>query len=65
MKKKNCIDCGNRLVKDDIALSKKMFGREIDKFYCIKCISIVFDCDIEDLKIKIVEFKEQGCTLFL
>jgi hypothetical protein len=24
-----------------------------------------FGCDEEDLKIKIREFKEQGCTLFL
>ena len=66
MKKQQiCTECGNILTKDEIALSKKLLGRKIVVFYCIKCLAAELDCEIEDLIIKIQEFKEQGCTLFL
>lgn len=65
MKQKTCADCGVVLKKDDVALSQKMFGREIVKFNCIACLATILDCKVEDLIVKIQEFKEQGCTLFL
>lgn len=64
-KKTTCIDCETILQKDEIALSKKMLGRAVTKFYCIKCLAEMLDCDPDDLLIKIQEFKEQGCSLFL
>ena len=60
-----CADCGVAVRKDEIALSKKMLGRTITKFYCLNCLAVILDCDVEDLAVKIQEFKEQGCTLFL
>jgi len=63
--KKKCIECRATLKKDEIALSKKMLGHEITNYYCIKCLAEALDCDLEDLIIKIQEFKENGCTLFL
>ncbi|SHI41834.1 hypothetical protein SAMN02745691_00220 [Parasporobacterium paucivorans DSM 15970] len=63
--KKLCIDCNGQLSKDEVALSKKMLGRDIAEFYCIVCLAEFIVCDQEDLVIKIQEFKEQGCTLFL
>lgn len=60
-----CIDCGKRLSKDEVALSQKMLGREITEFYCIDCLAEFFECARDDLEVKILEFKEQGCTLFL
>ena len=65
MKKKTCIQCGATLEKDEVALSQKMLGKEITSFYCIECLAIELDCDSDDLAIKIQEFKEQGCALFL
>ena len=65
MKQKTCTDCGVALKKDEVALSKKMLGREIIKFYCIECIAVILGCEVDDLVVKIQEFKEQGCTLFL
>jgi len=65
MKQKTCTDCGVDLKKDEVALSKKMLGREITKLYCISCLATTLDCEAEDLMVKIQEFKEQGCTLFL
>ena len=53
------------LSKDEIALSQKMLGRDILKFYCIGCLAESLDCNPDDLVVKIQEFKEQGCTLFL
>lgn len=65
MKQKTCADCGVTLKKDEVALSKKVLGRQITKFCCIDCLAVILDCGVEDLVVKIQEFKEQGCTLFL
>lgn len=63
--RKACIECGKNLNKDEVALSQKMLGREITEFYCIDCLAEYIECDRDDLEVKIEEFKEQGCTLFL
>jgi hypothetical protein len=64
-KRNKCITCGVLLKRDEVALSRKMLGRQIMKFYCIDCLAEVLGCDPDDLAVKIEEFKEQGCTLFL
>ena len=63
--KKLCVECGKTLTKDEVALSQKMLGLDINDFYCIDCLAEYFECDRDDLEVKIQEFKEQGCTLFL
>lgn len=63
--RKICIDCVKSLSKDEVALSQKMLGREIAEFYCIDCLAEHLECDRDDLEVKIQEFKEQGCALFL
>jgi hypothetical protein len=60
-----CCECKSRLDKDYIALSKKLLGRNISQLYCITCLAIFLECEVSDLEIKIMEFKEQGCALFL
>lgn len=65
MIKKVCCDCGKKLKKDEIALAQKMIDVDTEEFYCLPCMAEYFGCDEEDLVIKIKEFKEQGCTLFL
>ena len=67
MKKKTkaCCECEKTLKKDEVALCKKLLGVDIEEFYCIDCLSEFLGCTKEDLEIKIQEFKEQGCTLFL
>jgi len=59
-----CQYCEKELSRDEIALSKKLLGRDIKKFMCLECLADHLDCTVEDLQIKIEEFKEQGCTLF-
>lgn len=65
MKKNVCCDCGKSLKKDEIALTRKLIDPDAEEFYCLNCMSDYIGCTVEDLKDKIVEFKEQGCTLFL
>lgn len=64
-KKEICVDCGRQLTKDEVALNKKLISLDIKEFRCLSCLSESFDCEVEDLQIKIDEFKEQGCTLFI
>jgi hypothetical protein len=60
-----CYECKSRLDKDYIALSKKLLGRNTSQFYCIACLAKFLECEQSDLEIKMMEFKEQGCALFL
>jgi hypothetical protein len=64
-KAKVCCDCKKVLIKDEIALSRKLIDSDTEDFYCLSCMSEICGCTVDDLKIKIQEFKEQGCTLFL
>lgn len=64
-RKENCCECGKALTKDEVALTRKLTDIDTAEFYCIGCFAEYLGCKIEDLEIKISEFKEQGCTLFL
>lgn len=66
MKKKiMCVDCNSQLSKDEIALNKKLISRTVTELRCLECMSESLGCTTEDLEMKIEEFKEQGCTLFV
>ena len=60
----HCKFCEIKLSKDEIALSKKLLGKDTTKLLCIACLADFLDCSEDDLYTKIIEFKEQGCTLF-
>ena len=60
-----CCECGRKLKKHEVALCKKLLASDTEDFYCIDCFADYLGCTIDDLKIKIQEFKEQGCSLFL
>ena len=60
-----CKFCGSPLTKDCVALNKKLIGRNVKEFLCLTCMADDFDCTEDDLRDKIEEFKEQGCTLFM
>ena len=64
-KKKVCCECGKQLRKDEIALTQKLINVDTEEFYCLSCLAEYIGCTEQDLKEKIQEFKEQGCTLFL
>ena len=64
-KKKTCCECGKQLSKDEVALTQKLTDIFSFFFFCLDCFAEYLGCTVDDLKIKISEFKEQGCTLFL
>ena len=64
-KKICCCECEKPLKKDEKALSMKLLGTDTEDLYCLDCLSEYLECSVDDLKIKIQEFKEEGCTLFL
>ncbi|MCI2088829.1 MAG: hypothetical protein LKK10_11220 [Prevotella sp.] len=64
MKVKKCKSCNTELKKDWIALHRKLLDKDAKEFLCISCLADTFGCEVEDLEIKIEEFKEEGCVLF-
>ena len=60
-----CLQCGRVLEADEIALTKKMINRGAEQFFCLSCLAEHFDVPEENLRQKIREFREMGCTLFL
>lgn len=61
---KKCIECSKSLTKDEIALNKKLISKNTKQFLCLDCLSVFLNTDREILEDKIVQFKEEGCTLF-
>ncbi len=60
-----CVSCGKRnLVKNEIGINKKLLGENVEKYYCIGCLADYLEVSVDDIKEKIEEFKEEGCTLF-
>lgn len=54
-----------RLTKQDIiGLNKKMLGRYQNEYFCLNCLCEYLDTDEWALYQKMLDFKEQGCTLF-
>lgn len=61
---KICLQCDKELGRDEIGLNKKLLGKNTRQFLCIECLSAYLNTDTEILQQKIVQFKEEGCTLF-
>lgn len=61
---KKCIECGKNLTKDEAALNKKLINKNTKQFLCLDCLGSFLSTDREILEDKIVQFKEEGCTLF-
>lgn len=61
---KRCSCCDKKLKKNDVALSMKYYGRQVEKFMCSKCIGKELGMNREQIKQQIEDFKNQGCSLF-
>ncbi|WP_195966845.1 hypothetical protein [Clostridium sp. 1001283B150210_160208_E6] len=61
---KTCSCCSKKLKKDDVGLSMKLYGRQIEKFKCVKCIAKDYKTTTKELKERIEHFKNSGCSLF-
>ena len=63
-KAKKCYLCEANLDKDAIGLNKKLLDRNLSRFLCINCLASHLDTSVEELKVKLSDFKDQGCKLF-
>ncbi len=59
-----CALCGRELVPDEAALTRKLINRGTKRFLCLGCLGAHFCVSEEELRRKISEFREAGCTLF-
>lgn len=50
--------------KNVLSMNMKYHGRNINKFYCKKCLMKMIDMDEEKWNSEIQRFKDQGCVLF-
>lgn len=64
MSTKKCKSCQAELKKDWIALHRKLINKDAKEYYCISCLADYLGCEVEDLEVKIEEFREEGCVLF-
>ena len=55
-----CTNCSKDLAKDEIALSKKMLGKNTKQYLCLDCLSEYLNTDKEILVEKIEQFNEEG-----
>lgn len=60
-----CYVCKCKMEKDDVALCKKLLGRKTRQFFCRTHLADFLETDVESLTLKVEQFKEEGCTLFL
>lgn len=62
---KSCCNCEKRIKhKQVLSMNLKMHGRNVNKFFCKKCLMKEFDWSNEDWDNQIETFKKQGCALF-
>lgn len=60
-----CEECGKaKLSRDEIGICRKMLSDDTNTFFCLQCFADYLGCSVSDLKDKIEQFKEEGCTLF-
>ena len=50
--------------KNEVAMNLKLFGRNINKFYCKKCLMKEMKWNKEQWDKEVDKFKQQGCSLF-
>ena len=62
---KTCVNDGKNIrQKDTLAMNMKLFGRNIEKFKCKKCLMKEMNWTKEDWNEQVEDFKMQGCKLF-
>ena len=59
-----CYVCGKNISKNEVGLTKKLINKNEKDYYCLSCLAEYLEVTEEELKDKIEEFKDEGCTLF-
>ncbi|GHU89733.1 hypothetical protein AGMMS49925_00740 [Deltaproteobacteria bacterium] len=56
--------CEIELDKITAGLNKKLLGIKVTRLYCLSCLANYLDVTVDELLVKVEEFKEQGCKFF-
>lgn len=59
-----CQNCGLLIDKDTLALNKKLFTEQAEKFFCLSCLAEYLECTEESLQEMIDSLKKRGCGYF-
>ena len=59
-----CMQCGRDVTPDEIGMTKKMVNRGATRFFCMDCLAQYHGIPVENLYVKLEQFREDGCTLF-
>lgn len=65
MNPSTCKECQRSLIPDEIGLNYKLISRECTEFLCMTCLGKAFGVTEEILQNKILQYKRQGCLLFI
>lgn len=62
----HCKLCDRLLTKDEQGLNKKLLENDVKRglWRCLSCMAEYLECEEDELKEKIEEFKAGGCKLF-
>ena len=60
-----CYQCSKELSHNEIGIYKKLINRGAEEFLCKHCLAQKLKVTPELLDEKILQFKNQGCTLFV
>ena len=65
MKQYPCAACGKpSLTKNEVGINKKLVSSNPAEFYCLDCLAVYLEVEVQDILDKIEEFKDEGCRLF-
>ena len=59
-----CIQCGKELIRDEIAIYRRLIYRDAEEYMCKECLAQYLGVPMEVIDARIVYFKKIGCTLF-
>lgn len=60
----DCIQCGKELIRDEIAIYRRLIYRDAEEYMCKACLAKYLGVPVEVIDARIAYFKKIGCTLF-
>jgi len=62
---KACYNCGKEILGDESAIYRKLVNKLAEKFLCIPCLAVHFNCEESRIRGLIKFYRENGiCSLF-
>jgi biotin operon repressor len=59
-----CKECQKPLLRDEIAIYRRLIHREAEEYLCKECLAAFLGVPTEIIEKRIAYFKKIGCTLF-